>query len=157
MFGLSETKDPVNSAPLAMFCNKRQRRFPTVCHSENKIQADALPGRQADALPERDDRIEYGASGVGKGRSIQHGRRARRRLPAADKPGAIRFAGNDVRQAVLTGQKMQEPWRPFSFRAGAPPAEKRRIYELSLHKQITEDWMCQVRPGRRQYDFGVAC
>ena len=75
----------------------------------------------------------------------------------ADKPGAIRLAGDLAEAVVVADHQMHQPWRVFVGGAGAAGAENGGggLGELRLHEEIAEGGMGRVRRRCRQDHFRI--
>ena len=116
------------------------------------------PGRKADALAQRRNRIEHRAGRAGQRPAVER-HRVGRRSAAAEEARAI---GLPLDGAAERGPSTPSTWKPTigdSSAAARPAAEEEagalRI-EFGLDEQLAERRMREVVLGPRQHDLGVA-
>ena len=111
-----------------------------------------------DALADRDDGIEDGSVGVGKGPDFVKGGGVLARAGATDEFPAARFIRDFAGGRALSGHEMEHPGRTLSGGAGATGAEDglRFGQDLGLNKEIAEGGVREIGVRLREDDFGIA-
>src|ERR1700704_1252300 len=137
--------------------DKKRCGLATLRCTKNKSDTESFIGSESERSSKRGDRVQDGTDRIGKWRNVPHCGRIGGGSAASNKPGAIRFAGD---LAPFFGHhQMQEPRPFFCFGAGASGTEDGAAFsqELSLHEEIAEDRMGQIRPRNCEHNLSVTC
>ena len=125
--------------------------------SVEKIDADALAGREADAAPQAEDRIEHGARGVGQRPAVDHRHRRADAAAAAEESRRGRSRTERRRRLALDGDDVGRPDGGSSADRGAAGRQERPElrHELGLDEEVGERRVRGVGGRRRQHELGV--
>ncbi|MNJ68265.1 hypothetical protein D3C77_644960 [compost metagenome] len=105
---------------VAVFGNLLQAGFTASGYTGDQVDGRRLPGLQADATTDRDNRVEHRTGAVTKLDQIwRQRRRGDQGTAAADEAGAIGFIGNGINVDTMGGQQMTHPRRGFLLRTRA--------------------------------------
>ena len=152
-----QVKGAVGHAAVLILFDERQRRFPAFGHSQDQTNDGAFIRRQRDRAPQRNNRVEDGAGGVGQRREVLHRGRVGQGATAPDKPRTIRFIGDFTLLATLAPNEVQQPRRLLILGPSPAGAEEggQFLRKFGLHEEIAEGGMRRVRVRLGEHHFRV--
>ena len=126
--------------------------------ASNHVDAHGPVRAQAEAVPDRNDRIEYGTRATGKGACFAHCARIGVAAAAPDEAHAVGLERDFLALDIMQREQMEHPRLRLAGRTWAARAQDRIAYldQFGLHEQVAECWVQVVADRGCQHDFGIA-